>query len=259
MSDKPFLEFQMQKLIRDRIPDLFSSDEVHFQTEILEQACYLKELKKKLKEETFEILNASTKQELKEELADVLEVIDTIIKEEGLSCEEIKQMQKTKREVKGGFDSRLLAHSIQIKEGNKEASYFTDKNPAREQGCLFCKFVKDDTNIEVVDRFKHCFVMKDRYPVSKGHILIIPYGHFENWFEAKPEVQDEVVEILNAMKKKWDQEYAPDGYNIGANVGRAAGQTVMHLHVHLIPRYKGDMEDPRGGVRGVIPEKQKYG
>lgn len=258
MPDKPFLEFQMKKLIRDRIPDLFSSDEVRFQTEILDQACYLKELKEKLKEETFEILNASTKEELKEELADVLEVIDSIIKAEGLSWDEIKQMQERKREIKGGFDLRLLAHSIQIKEGNKEASYFKHKFTC-ERDCLFCKFVQDDSKIEVIDRFKYCFVMKDRYPVSKGHLLIIPYAHYENWFEAKPEVQLEILEILNALRKKCDQEYAPDGYNIGANVGRAAGQTVMHLHVHLIPRYRGDMEDPRGGVRGVIPEKQKYG
>ncbi|CDR33163.1 HIT domain-containing protein [Criblamydia sequanensis] len=259
MSDKPLLEFQMQKLIRDKIPDLFSSDEVLFKTEILDEACYRKELKEKLKEETFEILNTSTKEELKEELADLLEVIESIIKAEGLSWEEVKQIQKKKRESKGGFDSRLLAHCVQIKEGNKEASYFKKRDLSMEHDCLFCKFLRDDSKIEVVGRFKHCFVMKDRYPVAKGHILIIPYVHYENWFEAKPEVQHEIIEILNVMKKKWDKVYAPDGYNIGANAGRAAGQTVMHLHVHLIPRYKGDMEDPRGGVRGVIPEKQKYG
>jgi len=77
-------------------------------------------------------------------------------------------------------------------------------------------------------------------------------------FTANEEVQKDIMKALNAMKIVLDAEYNPDGYNIGANCGKDAGQSVMHLHVHLIPRYKGDMEDPKGGVRGVIPSKQKY-
>ena len=66
------------------------------------------------------------------------------------------------------------------------------------------------------------------------------------------------MKVLHLMKERLDAEYSPQGYNIGANCGEVAGQTVMHLHLHLIPRYRGDMEDPKGGVRGVIPSKQKY-
>lgn len=123
--------------------------------------------------------------------------------------------------------------------------------------CLFCKRASQK-DLTVVSRLKHCFVIKDNFPVSPGHVLIIPNNHFDNWFEATQEVQFDIFKAISETKKILDQEYHPDGYNIGINCGQAAGQTVMHLHVHLIPRYKGDMEDPRGGVRGVIPSKQKY-
>lgn len=126
------------------------------------------------------------------------------------------------------------------------------------QSCIFCKIVQKETQADVVTKFKHCYAMKDKYPVSKGHILIIPYEHTENWFTASEEVRINMIEAVHEIKRLLDVEYEPDGYNIGLNCGIAAGQTVMHLHMHLIPRYEGDMEDPKGGVRGVIPSKQKY-
>jgi len=98
----------------------------------------------------------------------------------------------------------------------------------------------------------------DKYPVSPGHMLIIPYCHISNLFE----LPDMEVTILWALvrdcKKYIDQKFHPDGYNVGVNVGQAAGQTVMHVHIHLIPRYEGDVDNPMGGIRGVIPGKQKY-
>jgi diadenosine tetraphosphate (Ap4A) HIT family hydrolase/ADP-ribose pyrophosphatase YjhB (NUDIX family) len=123
--------------------------------------------------------------------------------------------------------------------------------------CLFCQRA-NQKDLTIVSRLKHCFVIKDNFPVSPGHVLIIPNKHFDNWFEATQEVQFDIMKAISETKKNLDLEYNPDGYNIGMNCGQAAGQTVMHLHVHLIPRYKGDMVDPRGGVRGVIPSKQKY-
>ena len=124
--------------------------------------------------------------------------------------------------------------------------------------CLFCKIPRQETNVAIIAKFKHCYAIKDAYPVSNGHTVIIPYEHTENWFTASDEVRLDIMEALLKIKANLDAEYNPDGYNIGVNCGKIAGQSIMHLHVHLIPRYKGDMDDPKGGVRGVIPSKQKY-
>ncbi len=124
--------------------------------------------------------------------------------------------------------------------------------------CIFCQMAAGKRDVSMVGKFKHCYIIKDQYPVSPGHLLIIPLEHTENWFTAREEIHLDIIKALNFAKELLDKEYAPQGYNIGANCGEVAGQTVMHLHVHLIPRYQGDMEDPKGGVRGVIPSKQKY-
>jgi len=98
----------------------------------------------------------------------------------------------------------------------------------------------------------------DRFPVNPGHLLIITRRHITDFFHSTEEERAAINSLLEEAKLLLDDRFNPDGYNIGINCGSAAGQTIMHLHVHLIPRYKGDMDDPRGGVRGVIPEKQKY-
>ena len=102
------------------------------------------------------------------------------------------------------------------------------------------------------------FVIYDKYPVSPGHALIVPRRHIESFFDATPYEFIAMFALLNAMRRQTDAKLAPDGYNIGVNVGEAAGQTVHHLHMHLIPRFHGDMQNPRGGVRGVIPARQSY-
>jgi diadenosine tetraphosphate (Ap4A) HIT family hydrolase len=102
------------------------------------------------------------------------------------------------------------------------------------------------------------FVRPDKYPVSEGHLLICPRRHFADFFEASQAERKAIFSLLQDAKALSTKTLRADGYNIGINCGVAAGQTVMHLHVHLIPRYHGDMPDPRGGVRGVIPAKQKY-
>ncbi|WP_223881897.1 HIT family protein [Niallia endozanthoxylica] len=98
----------------------------------------------------------------------------------------------------------------------------------------------------------------DKYPVNKGHLLIIPKRHVEQYFDLTLDERNAIDQLLFEGKKLLDEQLAPDGYNIGVNCGEAAGQTIFHMHVHLIPRFKGDMEEPRGGVRGVIPEKRVY-
>jgi len=98
----------------------------------------------------------------------------------------------------------------------------------------------------------------DKYPVSDGHLLVIPNRHVSSYFDLTAEERIAMFELLDEARMLLDKDRKPDGYNIGINVGEAAGQSVWHVHAHLIPRYTGDIDDPRGGVRGVIPEKQKY-
>lgn len=98
----------------------------------------------------------------------------------------------------------------------------------------------------------------DGYPVSPGHSLIIPKRHVGSFFEVSAEERAALLELLDQARAAVEMEYSPDGYNIGINDGAAAGQTIPHRHLHLIPRYVGDAADPRGGVRWVIPEKADY-
>ncbi len=121
--------------------------------------------------------------------------------------------------------------------------------------CPFCTI----STADIVWASEHVFAIRDRYPVTEGHTLVIPRRHVLTYFDATAEEQADLWRAVEAVKSELDLEFAPDGYNVGFNVGAAAGQTVMHLHVHVIPRREGDMVDPRGGVRGVIPGKQKYG
>ena len=102
------------------------------------------------------------------------------------------------------------------------------------------------------------FAIRDRYPVSPGHTLVITKREVPTWFEATLEEQRAVMALVDEVKQALDREFTPAGYNVGFNAGEAAGQTVMHLHVHVIPRFAGDMDDPRGGVRHVIPGKGNY-
>ena len=98
----------------------------------------------------------------------------------------------------------------------------------------------------------------DGFPVSPGHALIVPKRHVEDWFSASEEEQTELFKVVEVVRKEIEKDHQPDGYNVGFNCGRAAGQTVFHLHLHVIPRFEGDVQDPRGGVRHVIPSKARY-
>lgn len=102
------------------------------------------------------------------------------------------------------------------------------------------------------------FIASDGFPVSPGHALIIPRRHVGSFFETTAAERASLLQLLDQAKTIIDAEFRPDACNIGINDGRAAGQTVPHLHIHLIPRYAGDSADPRGGVRWVLPEKAKY-
>ena len=102
------------------------------------------------------------------------------------------------------------------------------------------------------------YVQLDKYPVNPGHLLIIPRRHIADFFLTTGAEKAALLSLLNEAKLYLDGKHAPAGYNVGINVGEVAGQTISHVHVHLIPRYQGDVENPRGGVRGVIPSRQCY-
>jgi diadenosine tetraphosphate (Ap4A) HIT family hydrolase len=120
--------------------------------------------------------------------------------------------------------------------------------------CPFCTLAED----RILSSNELAVATPDGFPVSPGHTLIIPKRHVASWFDTTPEEQLAVIALLGQMKSHLDAERSPAGYNIGINDGPAAGQTVRHLHLHLIPRYDGDTEDPRGGVRWVFPHRAAY-
>ena len=132
------------------------------------------------------------------------------------------------------------------------------------ENCFFCKLMEGKNVGKVKNPNK--FILEnelalgrfDDFPVNPGHFVVIPKRHVEVVFNATNEEKLAIFDLIDQAKAIIDKEYHPDGYNIGINCGYEAGQTVMHGHVHLIPRYKGDVDDPRGGVRGIIPEKQSY-
>jgi len=121
--------------------------------------------------------------------------------------------------------------------------------------CLFCNKTKQ----KIIFSNKLFFVIRDSYPVTKLHTLIIPNRHVSNFFDLNNSEFSDLNKILKKQRQSLlslDQKIT--GFNVGVNVGADAGQSIMHCHIHLIPRRKGDIKNPRGGVRGVIPSKQKY-
>lgn len=110
----------------------------------------------------------------------------------------------------------------------------------------------------VIDSSPQGLVVRDAFPISPGHTLIIPRRHVGSFFDLEGDELADLLGLLERAKAVADKEFNPQAYNIGINDGPAAGQTVPHLHIHLIPRYQGDRPDPRGGVRWIIPEKADY-
>jgi diadenosine tetraphosphate (Ap4A) HIT family hydrolase len=120
--------------------------------------------------------------------------------------------------------------------------------------CPFCALPP----VRVVGANDLALVIRDGYPVSQGHTLIIPRRHVASFFDLSEQEHAAMLSLLVSARKHLQEEVGPDGYNIGINDGPEAGQTVQHVHMHLIPRFAGDVTDPRGGVRWVIPSKARY-
>ena len=124
------------------------------------------------------------------------------------------------------------------------------------EDCIFCS----KKNCKVIKTTKFFFIIRDTaYPVTKHHTLIITNRHVSSYFDLNKNEIIELDEVIKYQKKElMNLDKNISGFNIGTNIGKDAGQSIMHCHIHLIPRRKGDVEDPKGGVRGVIPSKQKY-
>jgi diadenosine tetraphosphate (Ap4A) HIT family hydrolase len=120
--------------------------------------------------------------------------------------------------------------------------------------CPFCKL----SEVRIVLENAHGVVIRDAYPVAQGHSLIVSQRHVGSFFELSPAERLSLMELVEDAKLGLDEQYRPAAYNVGINDGPAAGQTIAHVHIHLIPRYAGDSADPRGGVRWILPDKARY-
>lgn len=123
-----------------------------------------------------------------------------------------------------------------------------------KKACPFCSL----DPAEILLENDHAVAFYDRFPVTPGHALVVPRRHVSSFFEVTGEEQAALWELLGRVREHLIDKRSPDAFNVGINDGVAAGQTVMHLHIHLIPRYLGDTEDPRGGVRWIMPVKAPY-
>ena len=128
----------------------------------------------------------------------------------------------------------------------------------REKNCLFCNIQTNETK-RIVEENTLAYVVLDAFAITANHSLIIPKRHVKDYFELTQAEINAVNQLIQSQKLKIDKkDKSVSGYNIGVNCGEAAGQTIFHCHIHLIPRRKDDVESPRGGIRNIIPGKGSY-
>ena len=152
----------------------------------------------------------------------------------------------------------VLNSKSYFKNKNCEIYEYQHYNQLKRSQNVDCPFCNPESERELIVESATAYAIYDKFPVSNGHALIIPKKHIANFFELTFKEQSACIFMLNKVKEIVAEKFNPDGFNVGINIGEKAGQTVHHVHIHLIPRYDGDVDDPRGGVRGVIPSKQKY-
>jgi diadenosine tetraphosphate (Ap4A) HIT family hydrolase len=121
-----------------------------------------------------------------------------------------------------------------------------------------CRFCVIKPGRRLMLESEHGFACYDRHSASEGHFLVIPHRHFASYFDINDEELVDLWGLVAKGRQIVDEKFKPDGYNIGINIGTVAGQSIHHLHIHVIPRYEGDVENPKGGVRGVIPDRKLY-
>ena len=168
---------------------------------------------------------------LAEEQVDVLMSISSLLKPKG------KAYFAVRRDILHEYQ-----HYTFLNSNKKEVSPFFDSVEERE----------------ILFESATAFCFYDKFPVNKGHVLVVPKRVVANYFELTVKEQTACWLMINKVKEELQNKFNPDGFNIGININEAAGQTISHVHIHIIPRYKGDVEKPRGGIRGVIPSKKEY-
>lgn len=173
------------------------------------------------------------------------------LKHQGFRMHKIYHQQTYQCNVKLPFKSIFRNDNCEIYE-------YRHFNKLKEPNSLDCPFCNPEQDRELIVESATAFSMYDKFPVNDGHALIIPKKHCFNYFDLTFKEQAACLFMLNTVKQIVYEKFKPDGFNIGINVNEAAGQTISHVHIHLIPRYNGDVEEPRGGVRGVIPSKKDY-
>jgi ATP adenylyltransferase len=152
----------------------------------------------------------------------------------------------------------ILPYSSIFKNDSCEIYEYIPFNQKPKPAKIDCPFCFPDSEIELITESATAFAISDKYPVSPGHTLFIPKRHVDNYFDLTFREQSAWVFMVNFVKELLQKKFNPDGFNIGINIGAIAGQTIPHAHIHLIPRYRGDVDKPEGGVRGVVPDKKDY-
>jgi diadenosine tetraphosphate (Ap4A) HIT family hydrolase len=170
---------------------------------------------------------------------------------EGFRMHKLHQKPTYQCNVKLGYKSVFSNENCEIYE-------YQHYNQLGGKIITNCPFCNPDSNSELILESATAYAIFDKFPVNQGHALIIPKKHISDYFQLTFKEQSACWFMLNAVKDIIIEKFHPDGFNIGINVQEAAGQTISHVHIHLIPRYKGDVLEPRGGVRSVIPEKRDY-
>jgi diadenosine tetraphosphate (Ap4A) HIT family hydrolase len=157
------------------------------------------------------------------------------------------------------FQCNVVLNSKSIfKNESCEIYEYQHYNQLKHKDNPNCPFCNIDSERDLIVESATAYAIYDKFPVNDGHALIIPKRHCASYFDLSFKEQAACMFMLNKVREVVSKRFNPDAFNIGINVGEKAGQTIHHVHIHLIPRFDGDVEDPRGGVRGVIPVKQKY-
>jgi diadenosine tetraphosphate (Ap4A) HIT family hydrolase len=200
-----------------------------------------------------------------EEQSEVLMQISTLLKPNGKAYIAVRRditiegFRQHKKHKVATFQCNVVLNFRSIyKNDSYEIYEYVHYNQRKENEISSCPFCAPNEKMELISESAICYSIFDNFPVNQGHALIIPKRHISNYFELNRKEQYALILMMGFVKTRIEKMYNPDGFNIGINVGKSAGQTIDHVHIHVIPRYNGDVSDPSGGIRCVIPGKQKY-